>query len=159
MRLHHLISTSLLSLALSAGVAFADGSRPEPRAAEAISATQYVDKKGCLYVRATDGSSRTFTLASNQPVCTTAAYRTKHAHVRAEGSTTRVRVGPKSAPRKIAESRAIKAPRGYRAAWDDGRLNPYTGVGRRQGKEQMNLIWSTTVPRYLIDVRTGKRLR
>ena len=159
MRLHHLISTSVLSLALGAGLAFADGAQPEPHQRERISATQYVDKHGCLYVRNAAGSANPWALSPNQPVCTTAAYRTKHAHVQPEGVTHRVRIGPKSAPRKIAEARAIKAPRGYRAAWDDGRLNPLSGVGTRQGKAQMQLIWSDTVPRYLIDVRTGKRLR
>lgn len=159
MRLHHLISTSVLTLALGAGLAFADGARPEPVQPESVSATQYVDKKGCLFVRAAAGAANPWVLSPNQPVCTTAAFRTKHAHVQPEGVTNRVRVGPKSAPRKIAEARAIKPPRGFRAAFDDGRLNPLSGVGTRRGKAQMGLIWSDTVPRYLIDVRTGRRIR
>ena len=68
-------------------------------------------------------------------------------------------VGPQQAIREIGEARSIKAPKGYRAAWDDMRLNPLSGVGTRAGKAQMNLVWSTTVPRFLIDPQTGKRIR
>ncbi|SFR42169.1 hypothetical protein [Litoreibacter janthinus] len=66
------------------------------------------------------------------------------------------RVGPKGANRKIAESK-MPLPKGYKAAWDDGRLNPLRGVGTTSGKAQMGLVWSNTVPRYLIDPATGKR--
>lgn len=64
--------------------------------------------------------------------------------------------GPKGVNRKIAESR-IPAPKGYKKAWDDGRLNPLRGTGTTSGKGQMSLVWSNTVPRYLIDPATGKR--
>lgn len=66
------------------------------------------------------------------------------------------RVGPKAAPRKIAEARALKPPKGYKTAWKDGRLNPLAGVGTTSGKAQMQLVWSNTVPRKLIDPATGK---
>ncbi|RLJ59293.1 hypothetical protein BCF46_1441 [Litoreibacter meonggei] len=65
-------------------------------------------------------------------------------------------VGPKEANRKIVESR-LPVPKGYKKAWDDGRLNPLRGVGTTSGKAQMQLVWSNTVPRYLIDPATGKR--
>lgn len=71
------------------------------------------------------------------------------------GQTSQLR-GPKGANRKIREARTIHPPKGYAAAWDDGRLNPLRGVGTTSGKAQMNLIWSQTVPRYLIDPATGK---
>jgi hypothetical protein len=64
-------------------------------------------------------------------------------------------VGPKGANRKIVEARA-SIPKGYKAAWSDDRLNPLRGVGTTSGKAQMQLIWSNTVPRYLIDPATGK---
>lgn len=66
------------------------------------------------------------------------------------------RVGPKGANRKIAESR-LPVPAGYKSAWNDGRLNPLRGVGTTSGQAQMGLVWSNTVPRYLIDPATGKR--
>jgi hypothetical protein len=65
-------------------------------------------------------------------------------------------VGPKGANRKIAESR-IPVPKGYKRAWNDDRLNPLRGVGTTSGKAQMQLVWSNTVPRHLIDPATGKR--
>ncbi len=68
-------------------------------------------------------------------------------------------IGPVSAPHKIAEAGSFKPPMGNRAAWDDDRLNPYTGVGTPAGKAKMEMVWSKTVPRYLIDPATGKRLR
>ncbi|MEM6595191.1 MAG: hypothetical protein AAF672_10390 [Pseudomonadota bacterium] len=67
--------------------------------------------------------------------------------------------GPPSAPHKVAEAASIKTPKGMRLAWEDDRLNPYTGVGTRAGKAQMEMVWSKTVPRYLVDPATGKRLR
>jgi len=65
-------------------------------------------------------------------------------------------VGPKGANRKVAEAR-IPLPKGYKKAWNDDRLNPLRGVGTTSGKAQMQLVWSNTVPRYLIDPATGKR--
>lgn len=66
------------------------------------------------------------------------------------------RTGPKGVNRKIAQAR-MPAPKGYKRAWKDDRLNPLRGVGTTSGKGQMNLVWSKTVPRYLIDPATGKR--
>ncbi|MEM7472595.1 MAG: hypothetical protein AAF340_14700 [Pseudomonadota bacterium] len=68
-------------------------------------------------------------------------------------------IGPTSAPHKISEAAGISPPKGNRVAWEDDRLNPYTGVGTRAGKAKMEMVWSKTVPRYLIDPATGKRLR
>ncbi|PTX54456.1 hypothetical protein C8N43_3271 [Litoreibacter ponti] len=64
--------------------------------------------------------------------------------------------GPQGVNRRIKQA-AIKPPKGYKAAFDDGRLNPLRGVGTSSGKAQMGLVWSNTVPRYLIDPATGKR--
>lgn len=52
-------------------------------------------------------------------------------------------VGTSSAP-------VTPIPKGYRAAWDDGRLNPSRGHGTAQGQAQMEQIWTDTVPRRLI---------
>lgn len=71
------------------------------------------------------------------------------------GQTSQL-VGPKGANRKIREARELRAPAGYASVWDDGRLNPLRGVGTTSGKAKMNLVWSQTVPRYLIDPATGR---
>lgn len=65
-------------------------------------------------------------------------------------------VGPEAVNRKVAEA-AIRPPKGYKKAFSDGRLNPLRGVGTSSGDAQMGLVWSNTVPRYLIDPATGKR--
>lgn len=76
----------------------------------------------------------------------------------AQNSAQTQLVGPKEANRKIVESR-LPLPRGYKKAWQDGRLNPLRGVGTTSGKAQMERVWSNTVPRYLIDPATGKRAK
>jgi cell division protein FtsN len=47
-------------------------------------------------------------------------------------------------------------PAGYRAAWSDDRLNPRRAQGTPAGEAAMNLIWTTTVPKRLVDGRTGQ---
>jgi len=49
------------------------------------------------------------------------------------------------------QSGAFMVPAGYRAAFDDGRFNAFRGVGTAAGEAQMDLIWSRSVPRRLID--------
>jgi len=44
----------------------------------------------------------------------------------------------------------VDAPAGYRAAWDDGRMNPYRGVSMAGGQRQMEQVWTNTVPRRLV---------
>ena len=47
---------------------------------------------------------------------------------------------------------ARKAPpsEGYRAAWEDDRLNPFRAIGTAEGQAQMEKVWTNTVPRRLI---------
>lgn len=42
-------------------------------------------------------------------------------------------------------------PPGYRAAWEDGRLNPQRGPRTARGEAQMNMVWTDTVPRRLVE--------
>jgi hypothetical protein len=50
----------------------------------------------------------------------------------------------------------VAIPEGYRAAFDDGRINPLRGLGTPQGAQQMALIWTETVPRRLVDGNSGR---
>lgn len=52
-------------------------------------------------------------------------------------------------PRSFALS---APPPGYEVAWDDGRLNPYRGVGTAQGQAAMEQVWTNTVPRRIASV-------
>lgn len=47
-------------------------------------------------------------------------------------------------------------PQGYQPAWKDGRLNPNRGKGTAEGQAAMDLIWTKTVPRRLIQAKPGK---
>lgn len=43
----------------------------------------------------------------------------------------------------------VEVPKGYRPAWEDGRLNPYAGKQLLSGALEQALIWTQTVPRRL----------
>ncbi|NKX44574.1 hypothetical protein [Roseicyclus persicicus] len=44
----------------------------------------------------------------------------------------------------------VNPPAGYRAAWDDDRMNPYRGLAFAGGQRQMEQVWTNTVPRRLV---------
>lgn len=69
------------------------------------------------------------------------------------------RLNPHRAERTLAPARrtgSVTLPKGYRIAWDDGRLNPRRGIGQPSGEAQMAQIWTDTVPRRLVRVPTDK---
>lgn len=49
----------------------------------------------------------------------------------------------------------IRVPEGMKPVWEDDRLNPHRAHQTFEGKAQMELMWTRTVPRRLIDRRTG----
>jgi cell division septation protein DedD len=64
-------------------------------------------------------------------------------------------------PRHVAVAQAQAAgvgaaPKGYRPVWEDDRLNPRRAQGTIAGKAAMDLVWTNTVPRRLIDRSTGR---
>lgn len=50
----------------------------------------------------------------------------------------------------------VSIPKGYRPVWKDDRLNSKRAHGTFAGKAQMDLVWTNTVPRKLVDRNTGK---
>lgn len=62
-------------------------------------------------------------------------------------------------PRHVAVKRVnttnVKVPRGYKHVWTDGRLNPRRAEQSLAGHKAMNLIWTSTVPRRLINQANG----
>lgn len=63
-------------------------------------------------------------------------------------------------PKQVADSRAtaepVRVPKGYVSVWEDDRLNPYRAEQNLAGRERMLRVWTNTVPRRLIDQRTGR---
>ena len=53
------------------------------------------------------------------------------------------------APRQLVRYQ-VNPPTGYRAAWDDGRLNPYRGLSVAGGQRQMEQVWTNTLPQRLV---------
>lgn len=47
-------------------------------------------------------------------------------------------------------------PKGYKLAWDDGRLSPTRGTRAASGTASMQLIWTDDTPRRLVDKTSGK---
>lgn len=49
----------------------------------------------------------------------------------------------------------VSVPAGMQPVWEDDRLNPYRAHQTFEGREQMLVMWTNTVPQRLIDRRTG----
>jgi hypothetical protein len=64
---------------------------------------------------------------------------------------------PVALPRRVIRSAPVKMPAGYAPAWKDDRLNPMRGKGTAEGKAQMDMVWSETVPRRLIAAPAARR--
>lgn len=65
------------------------------------------------------------------------------------------------APRQAApvvgtSQQTVSIPKGYRPVWKDDRLNPHRAKGTAAGQASMDLVWTQTVPRRLIDRKTGQ---
>ncbi|MFU8778511.1 MAG: SPOR domain-containing protein, partial [Roseovarius sp.] len=66
------------------------------------------------------------------------------------------RVTPARIYAKQQNSRVgIHVPPGMQPVWEDDRLNPYRAHQTFEGRDQMLVMWTNTVPQRLIDRRTG----
>lgn len=72
-----------------------------------------------------------------------------------------IRVAPNTriVPRHVAVNRVnttnVRTPRGYKQVWTDGRLNPKRAEQSLAGHKAMSLVWSSSVPRRLINQADG----
>jgi cell division septation protein DedD len=62
-----------------------------------------------------------------------------------------------AAANAVEEMPAI--PAGYKAAWDDGRLNPQRGIGTAEGQMAQDQIWTRKVPAQLVADVAKKKAR
>ncbi|WP_268955360.1 SPOR domain-containing protein [Roseovarius salincola] len=80
----------------------------------------------------------------------------QHKVRRAPQAAANVRVVPRHVYAQQQKSNGISVSEGYKRVWDDDRLNPYRAHQTFEGKAQMEVMWSSTVPRYLIDTATNR---
>lgn len=76
----------------------------------------------------------------------------------AEASTISgaTRVVPKHVYENRQNTQNLRVPKGYRTVWEDDRLNPKRAEQSIAGQAQINLVWTRTVPRRLVDTTSGR---
>ncbi len=111
--------------------------RAAPQQVAVNSGSGYTPKKSYLPEKGYDG--RGYTCPPSVPV----ARRFKLAD---GGTTVRCTALNAGAYAETGVAQAPKMPKGYRAAWDDDRLNPHRGLGTVAGQAQQDQVWTREVP-------------
>lgn len=145
--------------------------QPACKGASAVS-QRYMQKRGNLAVRcgpqaaphatiiaggAGSGTAIRTTSATPAPVAQPASSYRKQTVGSVQPQA--VRVAPRHVyERQVSSTRGVSVPEGYQPVWEDDRLNPHRAHQTFDGKAQMEVAWTKTVPRRLIDRRTGREV-
>ena len=168
---------TIAAVAFVATLASASWARPPAELPPAsFTGIQYVDSRGCVYIRAGSGSRTLWVprvnrqrvhICGQQPTATATrsqrVIRPAPQPVQAPAIDTRtadIRGSTRVLPRHVWEirqaSKSISIPKGYQPVWEDDRLNPRRAEQSLNGIARTRLIWTRTVPRRLIDQSTGR---
>ena len=151
--------------------AMAHGSGPAGLPPAGFEGRQFVDSKGCIYVRASYGGKVVWVprlAPDRQPMCgfsptfakgKTASLPHASPAARPLQPMPATHPRPRAAPPASASALAVEIPEGYRPAWKDGRLNPDRGPRSAAQTERMHRIWTRTVPMRLVDAAGAKPAR
>lgn len=144
-----LVAVGASGSAVAQGRGAIDGPAENPPTS--YSGKQFVDSKGCVYIRTGYGgdiiwaprlTSERKALCGYRPTIS----RTRNATIPA---AVIVASAGAAAVQSSRQSPAI-APKGFKTAWHDGRLNNIRGPRTAAGDAQMAAVWTNTLPRRLV---------
>ena len=98
-------------------------------------------------------------VAALNGVARTSKVRVVQSSNRAQGSAVinrETRIVPKHVHEASQSHRNLAVPNGFQNVWEDGRLNPQRAEQNLAGQALVKLVWTQTVPRRLIDTRSGR---
>ncbi|QIE45135.1 hypothetical protein G5B38_06100 [Pseudohalocynthiibacter aestuariivivens] len=106
-----------------------------------------------VYTQAPTYTAPSYQAPSYKPAATAYAAQPSPAY-----TTTTTRIAPKHVyENQVASYRGLNGvPEGYKRVWMDGRLNPHRTHQTFEGKAQMDVVWTKTLPRRLIIRDTGQ---
>ena len=167
-------TTTNFSIVLAAVLVFGSGTLVDAQSFQppaelppaSFTGAQYVDSKGCIYIRAGVSGAVSWVprvTRDRRQICGfEPSFSGRSAAAPAAVSAVRVleadpgtlspdtRILPKHLFDLRKSQKPVKTPRGYRSAWQDDRLNRRRAEGTLRGREEMGKIWTNTVPRRLI---------